>query len=186
MFQIPITTSTQDCHPRPRKGKAEQFDGEEGRVPMSVSEPLPAPAALRVRTKTTSMVSEGTQTDLPDIQVSTDSPTDSHADSSSPQSTFGERTDHFRQHHLQKPSTSLGNVPADSLLTPPQADLPLRPMTPQADLYHGQTSENFGMTFETRPATNWRNGNKPTSCDNKYEDHKHRIMMTWLERRGTV
>jgi len=186
MFQIPITASTEDCHLWPRKGKREQFDGEEERAPMSVSQPLPAPTALRVRTKTTSMVSEGTRTDLPNIQVSIESPTNSHTDLSSPQSTFKERTHHFHQHHLQEPSTSLGNVRADTLLTPPQADLPYRPMTPRADLYHGQTSENFGMTFETRPATNWRNGNKPTSCDNKYEDHKHRLMMSWLERRGTV
>jgi len=186
MFQTTMTARSQDRHPWPRKGKGNRFDGEEERDPMSVSGPFPTPAALRIRTESTSMVSEGTQTDLPDIQVSTDSPADSHADSSSPQSTSGGRTDQFRQQHLQKPPTSLGSVSADTLLAPPRADLPYRPMTPRADLYHGQTSENFGMTFETRPAPNWRRGNKPTSCASNYEDHKHRMMMTWLERRGSV
>ena len=70
------------------------------------------------------------------------------------------------------------------LLAAPAIETPLRPTTPRADLYKGQSEANFGMTFEGAQKVHFRKGNKPTVCAHSYEDQKHRMMMDWLERRG--
>jgi len=183
MFEIPIIISTPDCHPH----NGEQYDEQEHGLLVSGSSPtephLPS-RALHVNPITTSMVSEGTQTDVPDETPNSDSHTHSLTESPSSKSPFGGWTDHFHHLHISTPHQK--TVPAESLLAPPGLDLPHRPMTPRADLYQGQTSDNFGMTFGARPVPHWRNYNKPIPCPNTYEDQKHKMMMNWLERRGSA
>jgi hypothetical protein len=154
---------------------------------QNVPEPHPPPGAHHGQPLTKSLVSEGTQTDLPDERpVGKESPTHSHADSPAARTPFGAWADHFYHHHLLGPQATHNSIPPESLLAPPGSDLPHRPMTPGADLYGGQTSANFGMTFGGRPVPHWRSCSKPASSPNNYEDQKHRMTMNWLERRGTV
>ncbi|KIW67288.1 hypothetical protein PV04_06553 [Phialophora macrospora] len=191
MHEIPIIISAPDCHPLPEEGNQRQHDGEGQRLVVSGpsgSEPPPPPGSHHGQPLNTSvLVSEGTQTDLPDEKpIICDSPTYSHNDSPPARTPFGVWADHFHHHHLLGPHSCRQAIAAESLLAPPGADLPHRPMTPRADLYNGQTSANFGMTFGGRPAPHWRSCSKPATCPNTYEDQKHRMMMNWLERRGTV
>ncbi|EXJ58722.1 hypothetical protein A1O7_06151, partial [Cladophialophora yegresii CBS 114405] len=189
MYEIPIIVSTPDCHPVPEEGNQQRHNSQGHSAVASrpnVPEPNPttSPEYHHGQPLTTSLVSEGTQTDpVDEISVGSDSPTHSHADSPSTRTPFGAWTDRFYHQHI------LGHRPgntttAESLLAPPELDVPNRPMTPRADLYNGQTSANFGMTFGPRPAPRWRGCSKPMASPNSYEDQKHRMMMNWLERRG--
>jgi len=183
MVEIPITISSPDCYPPLKRSGGEQHHDKEQRLPGSVPEAPSVPTSPQVTSIITSMISEGTQTDVPD---SNDSTIHSHTDSLTPNSTLGEWTDHFHHPQISAPSPRHSNIPAYNLLSPPGSDLPHRPLTPRADLYHGQESANFGMTFGTRPTTHRGFSSRPAGCVNKYEDQKHRMVMNWLERRGTV
>lgn len=71
-----------------------------------------------------------------------------------------------------------------TMLAPPTSETPLRPSTPAADLYHGQSDQNFGMSFDSpKHAPHIRRGSKPDTCAFSYEDQKHRMLMDWVERR---
>lgn len=70
-----------------------------------------------------------------------------------------------------------------NLLAPPAIETPQRPTTPAADLYRGQSEENFGMTFDDTDHAHFRKAAKPAACAFSYEDQKHKMMMNWLERR---
>ncbi|OCT51715.1 hypothetical protein CLCR_09137 [Cladophialophora carrionii] len=194
MYEIPIIISTPDCHPVPEGQRDMTASGSNG-PEMHPSPPPPAsclPGSHHGPALTTSLVSEGTQTDLPDeTSISDDSPTtQSHGNSPFARTPFGAWTDRFYHHHISThhPGNNNNNTtsPAESSLAPPETDLPNRPMTPRADLYNGQTSANFGMTFGPRPSPLRRGCSKPSTSPNSYEDQKHRMMMNWLERRGTV
>lgn len=185
MIDIPVIISTPDCQPLTDHDNDRHSEGPE----QAPSHALPTPShhhPLPVL-----MVSEGTQTDPPDSPTTSHSPTRLHASPTSPKSPFTGWTEHLFNYYSgahanhSPPAGAVGGRPPESLLAPPKFDSPRRPMTPRADLYSGQGSANFGMTFG-RPAPNWRGTSKPTCSTNTYEDHKHRMMMNWLERRGTV
>lgn len=187
MLGTPTNTNISEHHHWLRRATGEHHSGEGKQATVSVAEPNPAPTAIQVMTTTRPTASERTQSDLPEIRTEDTSPTFSNTDSQSPESTFEGWTDHHHHHHLAEPVPNHGAVLIEGLLAPPGADLPQRPMTPRADLYHGQSSDTFGMTFGRKPtAAGWSHRSKPACCANKYEDQKHRMTMSWLERRGTA
>jgi len=188
MFDIPIIISAPDWQNSPESGDEGHSDSSaQGFTDSgpSIPGPNPSPAAHHTKPRTPSMVSEGTQTTPPGERTGKDSPTQFHSGSSSPKSPFAAWTEHLRNRHATPYSNrnaAATNIPPEALLAPPETDLPNRPMTPRADLYEGQIASNFGMTFG-RPAPHWRRSNKPAACINNYEDHKHRMLMDWLERK---
>ena len=183
MFEKSNQTSLSDFHRWPQHSKERQHDNETQRREVSTVEPDLAPATLLLIPKPTRMISEGTQNEMPEIKTDEQS---SSTDSTSPHSPFAAWTNQFHHHEPAETHTSHARDPTSTYPSSTSLEIPQRPMTPRADLYHGQTSANFGMTFEKRSATGWRNESKPPSCANNYEDQKHRMMMKWLERRDTV
>lgn len=185
MIDIPIIIDAPDCQPLTDYDNETHSDGPEQTLPHA----LPPPS--HIHPLSTLMVSEGTQTDSPDSPTGSNSPTHHHASPPFPKSPFTGWTEHLFNYYSgshsnhRPPVGAAGTITPGSLLAPPRTDAPHRPMTPRADLYSGQTSANFGMTFG-KPAPNWRGSSKPTGSANNYEDHKHRMTMNWLERRGTV
>jgi hypothetical protein len=92
----------------------------------------------------------------------------------------------FRKDQNQRLSENLSpethKVNIDNSLKVPQTDTPRRAMTPCADLYDGVASEAFGVSFEHPDEQHWREIEKPTVCTANYEDHKHRMLMGWLDK----
>lgn len=140
-----------------------------------------------------SMISHATQTDS-EAEVSaqqhsprTQSPEVSRSGSprlfKHPLSTWSEQLRYRLKNatSCHPPGPKAVDAGGQSLLSAP-VESPKRPCTPQADLYHGQSSATFGVTFESEEP-HFRKGGKPAACAYSYEDQKHRMVMDWLERK---
>lgn len=183
MVDIPITISTPGFHTH--------IATETSEYPFASTPPSPEEISYIIPVQP-SVISHATQTDIEDfgVQISPkrQSPVHSRAGSQSRKPAHQSWAEQIRvrlasphsDHH-----TPLATDPAGhSLLAPPGSETPVRPATPRADLYKGQTEASFGMTFEAHDDAHMRKS-KPIPCAFSYEDQKHRMMMDWLERRGT-
>ncbi|RMJ20717.1 hypothetical protein PHISP_08413 [Aspergillus sp. HF37] len=150
------------------------------------------------------MVSEGTQTDQTDPVAGHEtppaktyspfcplSPARSRSDSPGPKPHFPpfppwrELRHRIYGPHPTHPGYAGNEATIEGHLSPPE-EPPKCPMTPQADLYQGQSPSTFGMQFDRPTKTYWRRYTKPATCAQNYEDHKHRMLMEWLNRRNSV
>ena len=180
MVGIPITISTPGLHTHVATDLPE--------YPFVNSFEHPS-SGLAIRP---SMVSQSTQTDIEDFDISPllgkHSPAHSRptSPSRSPahQGWVKQIRTRLRSPHSQHQDSTATDPSSGLLLAPPESDPPKRPATPSADLYRGQPEASFGMTFETHENACMRKA-KPDPCAFKYEDQKHHMMMDWLERRGT-
>ncbi|KIX95673.1 uncharacterized protein Z520_08793 [Fonsecaea multimorphosa CBS 102226] len=150
------------------------------------------------------MVSEGTQTESPNPTPGQEapfpktfsphyplSPVRSHSESSGSKPHFPpfppwrELRHRIYGPHQTHPGSAMNEAKVEDYLSPPE-EPPKCPMTPQADLYHGQSPSTFGMQFGRPNKTYMRADTKPANSHQNYEDHKHRMLMEWLERRNSV
>ncbi|EXJ68144.1 uncharacterized protein A1O5_08759 [Cladophialophora psammophila CBS 110553] len=212
MVEIPVIVTAPDCHPLADK----EDDEEIADKTPGESEPDVSPVAHEVKPTMTStattaatitaLVSEGTQTETePASGKETEttsprihspfcplSPARSHTNSPGPKSHFPpfppwrELRHRLYGPHATRPGPAANEAKVEGYLSPPETEPPQCPMTPQADLYHGQSPSTFGMQFERPAKTYWRRYTKPATCAQNYEDHKHRMLMEWLERRNSV
>ncbi|OAL33451.1 hypothetical protein AYO20_07307 [Fonsecaea nubica] len=206
MVEIPVIVTPPDCNPLTNSP-----DNEE-QAPHLHQEPDFSPAIHEVKQITTStvlrpvnatdtMVSEGTQTESPKQTPGQEvsparafspgyplSPVRSHSESSGPKPHFPpwrELRHHIYNPHPTHPGALYNEGKVEGHLSPPSPP-PKCPMTPQADLYDGQSPSNFGMQFDRPTIPHWRRNIKPATCAQNYEDHKHRMLMEWLNRRNSV
>ena len=196
MMGIPIIVTPPDCRPSPGKNNQQQSDKRLERLTNGTGVTVPElhnPSSAHGPKKwTTSMMSGETQTASTDDDSGHHSPTHPHTNTTLPAPPFAARTEHIHNIHDAVSGSHLTcNLPTvkseltGGFLAPPETDVPPRPMTPQADLYDGQTSAAFGMTF-AKPVTHWRKSYRPATCPNSFEDHKHRMLIDWLDRRGSA
>ncbi|KAJ9633256.1 hypothetical protein H2204_007152 [Knufia peltigerae] len=197
MVDVTITVSTPGLHTAPVGEEEEEaveypFEGERDTRTQPTETYRPAP--LEQPATRSNMVCHTTQTDslLDDemtMATATRTKSSERARSPSPSSRkprpLKAWTEQIRN-RLSSPQRRRGPVTVDSTgihLAPPPSESPLRPATPAADLYTGQEDGNFGMTFEHPDHPHLRKGHKPLFCHQNYEDHKHRMLMDWVERR---
>lgn len=182
MAEIPITIVTPGLHIHKATEIAEYpFTDLTSESPVGVT-------AIRP-----SMISHATQTDIEDFEAPTftkrQSPIHSRSTSQTRKPAHHQSWAEQIRTHLSSPHSHQQTPPATDaaghpLLAPPGLEAEKRPATPRADLYRGQEEASFGMTFDGAQHVYTRKA-KPTPCAFKYEDQKHRMMMDWLERRGT-
>ncbi|KAL6244444.1 hypothetical protein RBB50_008686 [Rhinocladiella similis] len=185
MTGVTITVSTPGLHTAPvEEGVEYPFEGErDTRTQQETYRPAPVETATR-----SNMVCHTTQTDSLDDEMVTRVKSSERSRSPSPSRKprpLKGWTEQIRN-RWSSPQRRRGPVTVDSTgihLAPPTSESPLRPATPAADLYRGQEDCNFGMTFEHPDHPHLRKGHKPLFCHQNYEDHKHRMMMDWIERR---
>ncbi|KIW20010.1 hypothetical protein PV08_00585 [Exophiala spinifera] len=184
MVDVTITLSTPGLHTAPVDEAVEYpFEGESD---TRTQQAAPPETATR-----SNMVCHTTQTDpLDDEMVTRVKSSTGRSRSPSPSRkprALKAWTEQIRNRLSSPQRHRVGPVTIDSTgihLAPPTSESPLRPATPAADLYRGQEDGNFGMTFEQPDHPHLRKGRKPLFCHQNYEDHKHRMMMDWVERRG--
>ena len=190
LVDIPIIISSPDLHSHIEKDAPEypftdsSASDAEGAGP---GPPLPKEAIAP------KMISHATQTDPEDEQSSPHISLRGQSPNHSRSSSHSRKSPSWAEQLLNRLSGSQTNhrptapVAVDAsgrpLLAAPGNETPLRPTTPRADLYKGQSEANFGMTFEGAQKMHFRRVNKPAVCAHSYEDQKHRMMMDWLERR---
>ena len=191
MVDVTITVSTPGLHTVPVEEVQEfPFEGENVAKAQGVNHPPPPTTAAETATRS-GMVCHATQTDSEDEMPlqkikSVRSRSPSPPRKPRPLKAW---TDQIRN-RLASPHGRRAPVTVDASgvphLAPPMTESPLRPATPAADLYRGQADDSFGMTFEHPDHPHLRKGHKPPACPYNHEDHKHRMLMDWLERRGSV
>jgi len=136
------------------------------------------------------MVSHATQTDSGDERPQTLVPVDSRTESPTrKRNHFSEWTQKIHNRlaspERQNAPVSTGSSGTSHLAPPPSPGSLDRPSTPAADLYEGQSDEAFGMTFEHPQHPHFHKGQKPLASAHNYEDHKHQMLMDWVERRNS-
>ncbi|KAI1618786.1 hypothetical protein EDD37DRAFT_282195 [Exophiala viscosa] len=176
MVAIPILVSTPGLHTAPAQ-EAHEF-------------PFLGGANSCPATSYYTMVSHATQTDSEDESPETLVPVNSRTESPTrKRNHFSEWTQKIHN-RLASPEGQRAPVATESSgsshLAPPASPGSLgRPSTPAADLYEGQSDEAFGMTFEHPQHPHFHKGQKPVASAHNYEDHKHRMLMDWVERRNS-
>lgn len=182
MAEIPITIVTPGLHTHKATDVPEYpFGNLSTESPVSVTNIRPG------------MTSHSTQTDIEDFEgpsfARRQSPIHSRSTSQTRkpahhQSWAEQIRTRLASPHSHQDTHLATDAAGHPLLAPPGQETPKRPATPRADLYRGQEEASFGMTFDGAQNVHMRKA-KPTPCAFKYEDQKHRMMMDWLERRGT-
>jgi hypothetical protein len=197
MEDVTITVSNPGLHTVPVE-EVQEYPFEGANVAkahgLSSHPPPPTTAAETATTSGMGMVCHATQTDSSEDEMPPLLKSKSPARSRSPSPARKSRplkawTEQIRN-RLASPHGRRAPVTVDasgvSHLAPPMNESPLRPATPAADLYRGQADDNFGITFEQPDHSHLRRGHKPPACPYNHEDHKHRMLMDWLERRASV
>ncbi|OAP60670.1 hypothetical protein AYL99_05672 [Fonsecaea erecta] len=206
MVEIPVIVTPPDCHPFtniPDNGDQPGIlPGDPDFSPVAHEVKFTSPPMTAAPVPVVAMVSEGTQTESPNHTPGPEaspvrtfspcnplSPTRSHSDSKPhfpPFPPWRELRHRIYGPHPVHPGSAVVNEgKVEGYLSPPE-EPPKCPMTPQADLYDGQSPSTFGMQFDRPSKTYWRRNSKPATCAQNYEDHKHRMLMEWLERRNSV
>ncbi|KAK7887682.1 hypothetical protein LTR67_009584 [Exophiala xenobiotica] len=197
MEDVTITVSTPGLHTAPVE-EVQEYPFEGATVAkahgLSSHPPPPTTAAETATISGMGMVCHATQTDSSEDEMPPLLKSTSPARSRSPSPARKSRplkawTEQIRN-RLASPHGRRAPVTVDasgvSHLAPPMNESPLRPATPAADLYRGQADDSFGITFEQPDHSHLRRGHKPPACPYSHEDHKHRMLMDWLERRASV
>lgn len=186
MVAIPILVSTPGLHIAPAQ-EAHEFPFAGG----ADSSPPTSYSYVEGHPTTYTMVSHSTQTDSEDEGPQTLVPVNSRSESPAhKRNHLKEWTEQIHK-RLASPERQRAPVSTDSSgiahLAPPASPGSLvRPSTPAADLYEGQSDGTFGMTFEHPQRVHFHKGHKPASRAYNHEDYKHRMLMEWVERRNSV
>lgn len=190
MIGLPVINNTADCRtfsnqvdlPKPNTSATEVIITKEA----DVIDPENTSNNHGSRPGITSKITEGTQTDSRGSDSGNGLPDCFPEHSKSSKSAYRAWKEYLQEYNSdpcqdgQVPACK--NEPVDGHLSP-YTIAPQRPLTPQADLYHGQRPSAFGMEFG-EPLTCCAASRRPAPTRNSFEDHKHRMLMDWLERKN--